>query len=290
MLLDPLAGRIDYDRLGAMTDEMLAATKRGSPSSRPPDDPRDHGRRAARARPPRSQGARRGSGAARGDRRRSRHRGSRCRQHDVRHRQLAARLPRRARARRRRRLVARDRLPHGRVRRYLPRPSRELPALHARTARRAGADLGVPLHRGRRRRHRCRVRAVRGAPPRAPARSLLPRHRRERAPRVQRPARRRLRRPARREGRRARRGLPSAAGGRRPLPDVDAVPTHAITVTIPSLVHASTVLAIVPEARKAEPVRRALAGPIATTCPASVLRTRPNATLYLDAESAALVA
>jgi alpha-galactosidase len=27
MLLDPLAGRIDYDRLGAMTDEMLAATK-----------------------------------------------------------------------------------------------------------------------------------------------------------------------------------------------------------------------------------------------------------------------
>jgi len=27
MLLDPLAGRIDYDRVGAMTDEMLAATK-----------------------------------------------------------------------------------------------------------------------------------------------------------------------------------------------------------------------------------------------------------------------
>ena len=74
------------------------------------------------------------------------------------------------------------------------------------------------------------------------------------------------------------------------FPDVDTVPTHAVTVTIPSLLHASTVLAIVPEARKAEPVRRALAGPIATTCPASVLRTRPNATLYLDAESAALVA
>ena len=27
MLLDPLAGRIDYDRIGEMTDEMLAATK-----------------------------------------------------------------------------------------------------------------------------------------------------------------------------------------------------------------------------------------------------------------------
>jgi alpha-galactosidase/6-phospho-beta-glucosidase family protein len=27
MFLDPLAGRIDFERLGAMTDEMLAATK-----------------------------------------------------------------------------------------------------------------------------------------------------------------------------------------------------------------------------------------------------------------------
>jgi alpha-galactosidase/6-phospho-beta-glucosidase family protein len=27
MLADPLAGRIDYDQLGRMTDEMLAATK-----------------------------------------------------------------------------------------------------------------------------------------------------------------------------------------------------------------------------------------------------------------------
>ena len=45
------------------------------------------------------------------------------------------------------------------------------------------------------------------------------------------------------------------------FPDVDAVPTHAITVTIPALLRASTVLAIVPEARKAEPVRRALGRP-----------------------------
>jgi len=71
------------------------------------------------------------------------------------------------------------------------------------------------------------------------------------------------------------------------FPDVDAVPARAITVTIPALLRASTVLAIVPEARKAEPVRRALEGPIDTTCPASILRTRANATLYLDAESAA---
>jgi glucosamine-6-phosphate deaminase len=70
------------------------------------------------------------------------------------------------------------------------------------------------------------------------------------------------------------------------FPDVDAVPTRAITVTIPALLRASTVLAIVPEARKAEPVRRALVGPIDTACPASILRRQPHATLYLDAESA----
>ncbi len=67
-------------------------------------------------------------------------------------------------------------------------------------------------------------------------------------------------------------------------------PTHAITVTIPALLRVSTVLAIVPEARKAEPVRRALRGPIETACPASVLRRQAHATLYLDRESAGALA
>jgi glucosamine-6-phosphate deaminase len=70
---------------------------------------------------------------------------------------------------------------------------------------------------------------------------------------------------------------------------VDDVPTHAITVTIPALLAATRVLAIVPEARKAVPVRAALEGPITTECPASILRTRPSAELFLDHESAALL-
>src|ERR1700727_1149584 len=57
------------------------------------------------------------------------------------------------------------------------------------------------------------------------------------------------------------------------FPGLDDVPTHAITVTIPALLRAARVLAIVPEARKAEPVRAALTGPISTACPASALRT-----------------
>ncbi len=66
---------------------------------------------------------------------------------------------------------------------------------------------------------------------------------------------------------------------------LDDVPTHAITVTIPALLRAGSVLVIVPEARKAQPVHNALYGPITTACPSSILRRRSNATLYLDAES-----
>jgi glucosamine-6-phosphate deaminase len=67
---------------------------------------------------------------------------------------------------------------------------------------------------------------------------------------------------------------------------IDDVPTHAITVTIPALLRARRVLAIVPEARKAPAVHAALEGPITTACPASILREHADATLYLDRDSA----
>lgn len=64
-------------------------------------------------------------------------------------------------------------------------------------------------------------------------------------------------------------------------------PTHAITLTIPALLSARRILCIVPEARKAEAVERALLGPIAEDCPASILRQASHAHLLLDQESAA---
>ena len=70
---------------------------------------------------------------------------------------------------------------------------------------------------------------------------------------------------------------------------IEDVPTHAITVTVPALVRARRVLAIVPETRKAVAVRDALRGPISTACPASYLRRQAHATLYLDADSASLL-
>jgi glucosamine-6-phosphate deaminase len=73
------------------------------------------------------------------------------------------------------------------------------------------------------------------------------------------------------------------------FPDLDSVPSHALTVTIPALLRASQVMAIVPEARKAEPVHAALTGPISTQCPASALRAIPHATVHLEPESARLL-
>lgn len=72
------------------------------------------------------------------------------------------------------------------------------------------------------------------------------------------------------------------------FPNLESVPTHAITLTIPALLSARKVLALVPEARKAAAVQRALHGPIEASCPASILRQAAHAHLYLDSDSAAL--
>jgi glucosamine-6-phosphate deaminase len=42
----------------------------------------------------------------------------------------------------------------------------------------------------------------------------------------------------------------------------------------------------VPGERKAQIVKRALQAPISERCPATILRTHPDATLFLDTESA----
>jgi glucosamine-6-phosphate deaminase len=69
---------------------------------------------------------------------------------------------------------------------------------------------------------------------------------------------------------------------------LDETPTHAITVTIPALLAAGRVLALVPEARKADAVTHALLGPITEDCPGSILRQTPHAHMFLDTESAGL--
>lgn len=67
------------------------------------------------------------------------------------------------------------------------------------------------------------------------------------------------------------------------------VPTHAITLTIPAVMAAQAVVCVVPGERKRKAVYQALRGEISTTCPASILRTHPQARMFLDRESASLL-
>ena len=71
------------------------------------------------------------------------------------------------------------------------------------------------------------------------------------------------------------------------FPGPDDVPQRALTLTIPALLHAPKLIVSVPGSRKATIVRRTAFEPVSTTCPATILRNHPDATVYLDPESAA---
>ena len=70
---------------------------------------------------------------------------------------------------------------------------------------------------------------------------------------------------------------------------IEDVPTHALTLTVPALMSGKELYCIVPAKTKANAVKATLMGEITDTCPASVLRTHSNATLYLDPDSASLI-
>ena len=73
------------------------------------------------------------------------------------------------------------------------------------------------------------------------------------------------------------------------FPAVENVPTHAMTLTCPTLTRASHLFCIVPAKTKAVAVRATLCDPISEQCPATVLRRHDSATLYLEPDSAALL-
>ena len=70
---------------------------------------------------------------------------------------------------------------------------------------------------------------------------------------------------------------------------LEEVPTHALTATIPAIMQAAKLFCSVPAVTKAEAVRNMLNGEISTACPATILRTHPSASLYLDVDSAKCV-
>lgn len=70
---------------------------------------------------------------------------------------------------------------------------------------------------------------------------------------------------------------------------IDDVPTHAITLTVPTLFNADYLFCIVPSKTKAKAVYETINGVIDEHCPASILRKHNNAVLYLDGDSSKLL-
>lgn len=71
--------------------------------------------------------------------------------------------------------------------------------------------------------------------------------------------------------------------------DISLVPKIALTLTCPTLVKAPYLFCIVPTDKKADAVYKTVYGEITEDCPASILRTRDNAILYLDGDSSKLL-
>ena len=70
---------------------------------------------------------------------------------------------------------------------------------------------------------------------------------------------------------------------------IDDVPKQALSISIRQLMKAAEIICVVPDARKAKAVQLCLEGPVSPHAPASILRQHPWATIYLDADSAALL-
>ena len=71
--------------------------------------------------------------------------------------------------------------------------------------------------------------------------------------------------------------------------DLSEVPRQAITMSIRQILKARKILSIVPDQRKASAVKACLEGKIGPNAPASILRTHPGVTLYLDKGSSSLL-
>jgi glucosamine-6-phosphate deaminase len=67
------------------------------------------------------------------------------------------------------------------------------------------------------------------------------------------------------------------------------VPKKAISMSVRQILRSKEIIVVVPDTRKARAVKACLEGDISPMMPASILRTHPNATIYLDTDSAALL-
>ena len=71
--------------------------------------------------------------------------------------------------------------------------------------------------------------------------------------------------------------------------EISQVPKQAISMSARQILKAREILAVVPDTRKAQAVKACFEGEISPMAPASILRRHPNATVYLDKNSASLL-
>jgi glucosamine-6-phosphate deaminase len=71
--------------------------------------------------------------------------------------------------------------------------------------------------------------------------------------------------------------------------DISQVPKRAISMSVRQILKAREILAVVPGPRKAKAVKACFEGEVGPMAPASILRTHPNVTIYLDRNSASLL-
>ena len=73
------------------------------------------------------------------------------------------------------------------------------------------------------------------------------------------------------------------------FPAIDAVPTHALTITIPALFKATYAYAIAPGKQKADAIRHTWNSEISERYPSTILRKHPHAMLFTDENGAAKI-
>jgi glucosamine-6-phosphate deaminase len=71
--------------------------------------------------------------------------------------------------------------------------------------------------------------------------------------------------------------------------DLSQVPKQALSMSVKQILKAKEILAVVPDKRKARAVKACFEGEISPMAPASILRRHPNATVYLDTNSASML-
>lgn len=73
------------------------------------------------------------------------------------------------------------------------------------------------------------------------------------------------------------------------FPSLAKVPKRAISMSPKQIMKSAAIVCTVPDRRKAEAVRKSLAGRVTAQVPASILQRHPNCTIFLDAESASFL-